>query len=106
MFRSQPKSRALQRKIIMCPTRIVAYPTLARASTLALAVTAWLIFGTMVAGYPCEEVCGRVRDCDIGFRPLSAGGEGGYCSCERRRPGSVDLQLRKGELRGESSIRS
>jgi hypothetical protein len=68
----------------------------------ALAVAAWLIFSAVVAGHVCDDVSARTQTSYIAFQPLSACQERGYCSCERQRPGGVELQL----SRGTTSIRS
>jgi hypothetical protein len=90
---------------MICPIRIVVHPTLARASGSALAVAAWLIFSTMVAGHPCHEARAFKCGSDIGVRHLSACDEPGYCSCKQRGPGGVELQLSEDGLRLEISMR-
>jgi hypothetical protein len=91
---------------MICPIRIVVRPALARASKSALAVAAWLIFGTMVAGHACHEACASECGSDIGVRHLSACDGPGYCSCKQRGPGGVDIQLSEDGLRLEISMRT
>jgi hypothetical protein len=89
---------------MMCQTKIVVSPFLARVSIGALAAAAWLIFSLGVPGSFLDEVCAHTANGRFVFGALSACGERAYRTAKSRWRGGADLEPRQSKLRDERLI--
>jgi hypothetical protein len=76
-----------------CQTENLVRPTLPRASIVALAATAWLIFSIGAPESPVDEVFGHVNG-KIVIRAWPICEERAYCGGKSPRRGGAELELR------------